>query len=963
LLITCNSENNIISEMKNIFSLIVGLLLTQSIVSQSLEWPAVTNETRPWTRWWWPGSIVNQKDLTTVMEQYKAAGLGGLELTVLYGVKGYEDKFIHFLSPEWMKMFEHTLREAKRLDMGIDLANASSWPFGGPWVTDDDATKYVAFKTYSLKGGETLSEKIEYIQEPFIRWNGTYRVDIKEIIDPVYKNPNLQQLAIDQIRFEKSLPLAALVAYSDDGKAVDITGEVTAEGRLQWTAPPGTWTLYAVFTGWHGKMVERAGPGGEGYVIDHFSEKAIKNYLARFDKAFEGYDLSHLRGFFNDSYEVDDARGQADWTQSLFDEFRKRRGYDLKQHLPALFQKDNPEKNARVLSDYRLTIAELILDNFTKKWTEWAHKKGKLTRNQAHGSPGNILDLYAATDIPETEGMEIFRMKFATSAANVTGKRLVSAEAATWLDEHFSSTLLDIKKAVDKFFIAGVNHIFYHGTCYSPPDEPWPGFHFYAAVELNPSNPVWIDFNALNTYVTRVQSFMQCGRPDNDVLLYFPASDTYASYNKMMLEHFDGTGQRFRETWFRKAAEEMTGKGYACDFISDLQLMKCTTEGNEILTEGNNLYKAVIVPQCRYIPVETFNKLCNLAEKGAVIIFYGNLPEEVSGLAGLDVNRDIFNYLKEQIKFSETNREGVKVAVSGAGKLLQGDSLENLLRNAGIRRESVIDQGLQFYRRRDSEGTVYFINNPSDKYFEGNITLETPSKSAGIFNPMTGEKGKVKTIVTKDGKTKIYIQLKPFESVVVKAYKTAIQGPDYLFFEKAGDPVILNGEWNLKFINGGPVLPASVSLSEPVLWTSLDGEEYKNFSGIAVYSTTFSKPLFKSKFLQLNLEKVFESAAIMLNGEYIGTLLGPDFSVVIPAEKLRNTNNLEIRVTNLAANRIAYMDRIGIEWKKFYNTNFPSRLPQNRKDGLFDASSWSPRPSGMQGKLSLIPLKTIKSRK
>jgi len=897
------------------------------------------------------------------MEQYKAAGLGGLELTVLYGVKGYEDKFIHFLSPEWMKMFEHTLREAKRLDMGIDLANASSWPFGGPWVTDDDATKYVAFKTYSLKGGETLSEKIEYIQEPFIRWNGTYRVDIKEIIDPVYKNPNLQQLAIDQIRFEKSLPLAALVAYSDDGKAVDITGEVTAEGRLQWTAPPGTWTLYAVFTGWHGKMVERAGPGGEGYVIDHFSEKAIKNYLARFDKAFEGYDLSHLRGFFNDSYEVDDARGQADWTQSLFDEFRKRRGYDLKQHLPALFQKDNPEKNARVLSDYRLTIAELILDNFTKKWTEWAHKKGKLTRNQAHGSPGNILDLYAATDIPETEGMEIFRMKFATSAANVTGKRLVSAEAATWLDEHFSSTLLDIKKAVDKFFIAGVNHIFYHGTCYSPPDEPWPGFHFYAAVELNPSNPVWIDFNALNTYVTRVQSFMQCGRPDNDVLLYFPASDTYASYNKMMLEHFDGTGQRFRETWFRKAAEEMTGKGYACDFISDLQLMKCTTEGNEILTEGNNLYKAVIVPQCRYIPVETFNKLCNLAEKGAVIIFYGNLPEEVSGLAGLDVNRDIFNYLKEQIKFSETNREGVKVAVSGAGKLLQGDSLENLLRNAGIRRESVIDQGLQFYRRRDSEGTVYFINNPSDKYFEGNITLETPSKSAGIFNPMTGEKGKVKTIVTKDGKTKIYIQLKPFESVVVKAYKTAIQGPDYLFFEKAGDPVILNGEWNLKFINGGPVLPASVSLSEPVLWTSLDGEEYKNFSGIAVYSTTFSKPLFKSKFLQLNLEKVFESAAIMLNGEYIGTLLGPDFSVVIPAEKLRNTNNLEIRVTNLAANRIAYMDRIGIEWKKFYNTNFPSRLPQNRKDGLFDASSWSPRPSGMQGKLSLIPLKTIKSRK
>ncbi|MGB4292421.1 MAG: glycosyl hydrolase [Bacteroidales bacterium] len=947
--------------MKNIFSLIFGLLLTQSIVSQSLEWPAVTYETRPWSRWWWPGSIVNQKDLTTVMEQYSAAGLGGLELTVLYGVKGQEDKFISFLSPEWMKMFEHTLREAKRLNLGIDLANASSWPFGGPWVTETDASKYIVYKIYNLKEGDTLSEKIVYVQEPFIRWNSQYRVDIKEIIDPVYKNPNLQQLAIDQIRFEKPLPLTTLMAYSSDGKIIELTDKVDNEGNLKWKASAGDWILYAVFTGWHGKMVERAGPGGEGYVIDHFSGKALKNYLARFDKAFEGYDLSHLRGFFNDSYEVDDARGQADWTPDLFDEFLKRRGYNLKEHLPALFQKDTPEKNARVLSDYRLTIAELILDNFTKKWTEWAHKKGKLTRNQAHGSPGNILDLYAATDIPETEGTEIFRMKFATSAANVTGKRLASAEAATWLDEHFSSSLLDIKKAVDKFFTAGVNHIIYHGTCYSPPDEPWPGFHFYAAVELNPSNPVWADFNALNTYITRVQSFMQSGRPDNDVLLYFPASDTYASYNKLLLEQFDGTGQRFSNTWFRKAAEEMTAKGYAFDFISDVQLLKCVTEGNEILTEGNNLYKAVIVPQCRYIPVETFNKLCNLAEKGAIVIFYGNLPEEVSGLAGLDVNRDIFNYLKEKLKFSEANQEGVRIAVSGTGKLLQGNSLESLLSHTGIRRESITDQGLQFFRRRDSEGTMYFINNPADKYFEGIITLEATSKSAGIFNPMTGEKGKAIKIVTKGGKTKIYLQLKPFESVIVKAYKTAVQGPDYLFFEKAGAPVTLNGEWNLRFINGGPVLPASVSLSEPVLWTSLDGEEYKDFSGSAVYSITFSAPLFKSKFLQLNLENVFESAEIILNGEYISTLLGPDFSVVITAEKLRKTNNLEIRVTNLAANRIAYMDRKGIEWKKFYNTNFPPRLPQNRKDGLFDASAWSPRPSGMQGKVYITPLKTIKS--
>ncbi|MDZ7897163.1 MAG: hypothetical protein U5N85_03930 [Arcicella sp.] len=44
-------------------------------------------------------------------------------------------------------------------------------------------------------------------------------------------------------------------------------------------------------------MVERAGSGGEGDVIDHFSEKSLKNYLGAFDKALQNTDLSNLRAF------------------------------------------------------------------------------------------------------------------------------------------------------------------------------------------------------------------------------------------------------------------------------------------------------------------------------------------------------------------------------------------------------------------------------------------------------------------------------------------------------------------------------------------------------------------------------------------------------------------------------------------------------------------------------------------
>jgi hypothetical protein len=123
-------------------------------------------------------------------------------------------------------------------------------------------------------------------------------------------------------------------------------------------------------------------------------------------------------------------------------------------------------------------IDELLLANFTREWKKWGSGKGAMLRNQSHGSPANTLDLYSVVDIPETEGTDILRFKFATSAANVTGKPLASSESATWLNEHFLSSWGDVKKAIDLYFLGGVNHIFYHGTEYSPKDVPWPAGYF-----------------------------------------------------------------------------------------------------------------------------------------------------------------------------------------------------------------------------------------------------------------------------------------------------------------------------------------------------------------------------------------------------------------------------------------------------------------------------------------------------
>jgi hypothetical protein len=938
--------------------LIIFLLFSQALAAQELSWPEITRTNKPWTRWWWPGSIVTQQDLSAAMEKYHKAGLGGMEIAVIYGVKGHEDKFIDYLSSKWMEMLTYTLKEGERLDLGIDLANASGWPFGGPWVDPADACKNINYKIYNLKGGEKLKEKIEFSQVPLLRPVGQ-RPDITKLIDPIGKNKDLQLYALDQIRFGKPLPLYILMAYSDSGQIRDLTGLVTPERDLEWTAPPGNWTLYALFQGWHGKMAERAGPGGEGDVIDHFSGQAIKNYLAHFDTIFRDYDVKSLRGYFNDSYEVDDASGQSNWTSDMLYEFYLRRGYDLAEYLPALFQKDTPEKNARVLSDYRQTISDLILEKFTSHWTEWAHRQGKTTRDQAHGSPGNILDLYAAADIPETEGSEITKLKFASSAANVTGKYLVSCEAATWLNEHFSSNLADIRKAVDLFFIGGINHVFYHGTCFSPQNEPWPGFLFYAAVELTPVNPLWNDFEALNKYIGHVQSFLQSGIADNDVLLYFPIFDRYADPGRGMLEHFDAISQAYNGSPFKTGAETMLEKGYAFDYISDLQLKNSVASEGLIMTEGN-VYKTLVLPGCKYIPLETFAQILKMANEGAKIIFYADMPENVAGLAGLVAKNAAFERFKAGISFSQTNNPEVSKATYGKGSIYMGKNLDQLLYFAGIRREQMVDNGISFTRRENKTGNSYFILNRGDKVFAGWLPLHVKASSAAIFNPMTEKFGLAEGRQGKEGQYEIYARLFPGESLIISTYNTAEEGTTYYFYDPLSVQKEITDTWKAEFLEGGPTIPASKEINKLISWTDFGGDAVKDFSGTVKYTINFKLPSGKADAWSLNLGRVCESARVSLNGKEVGVLIGPEYKMTLDKKQLRKNNTLEIKVSNLMANRIAYMDRNNIEWKKFYNINMSARMRQNTKDGIFDASAWQPRESGLIGPVTITPLKVVK---
>lgn len=935
-----------------------ALAIGSQTASAQIGWPATTEQTKPWARWWWEGSAVNKKDLTWNMESYRKAGLGGLEITPIYGVKGHENEFIQYLSPQWVDMLKYTLTEAKRLNMGIDLANATGWPFGGPWVTNEDASKELFWKNYDVKGGEKLSDAVVFVQQPLVRADGQ-TPKITDLVEPISSNKNLQLMALDQVRFEKRIPSTVLMAYDDKGQVLNLTDKVDAAGKLNWTAPAGEWKLYALFQGWHGKMVERAAPGGEGYVIDHFSKPALNHYLARFDQAFKGQDLSGIRAYFNDSYEVDDARGQSTFTPLFFDEFIKRRGYDLRDHLPALLGNDNKENNSRILCDYRQTISDLLLDDFTKPWHDWAKTRGALIRNQSHGSPSNILDLYAAIDIPETEGDDVLRFKFATSAAHVMGKPLASSESATWLNDHFLSSLGDVKQAIDKYFVGGVNHIFYHGISYSPQNAQWPGWLFYAAVHFNQTNPFWNDFSTLNQYITNCQSFLQQGKPNNDILVYYPLFDSFSEPgDRGLLKHYDAMKPDFKGTGFESSAEEMLKKGYTFDFISDKQIMDLQASGSHLLTGGLS-YKTILLPDNKYIPLETFNKMVDLAKAGATIVVYKNLPSGVPGYSGLQEREKAFKTLLAGLNFTAENN-GVKTAKVGKGCFLIANDIAPLLDAAGINREQMTDKGLQFVRRTYENGNSYFITNSGGNQVNGWVDLSVSAASVVVFDPMTKSYGLAKSRKQADGKTGVYLQLSPGQSCILQTLPIKTQIAAYAYYQATGSKVPVNGTWTLSFTEGGPTLPQPIKTAALKSWTDLGGDDLKAFSGTGSYAISFKKPVKHAAVWKLDLGKVNESAEVYLNGKKLATLIGPQYVVTIPSAQLRTVNQLQIKVANLMVNRIIDMDRKHIPYRVFYNTNFQSHSPGSKgPDGLFTAINWEPKPSGLIGPVTLEPVKPL----
>lgn len=703
-----------------------------------------------------------------------------------------------------------------------------------------------------------------------------------------------------------------------------------------------------------GQKVKRAAPGGEGLVLDPFHATAMESYLSRFDSAFKN--VTNLpRSMYNDSYE---AYG-ANWTNDFAEQFKERRKYDLAEMLPMLVDSTGSADASLVKIDYHQTLSELLLERYATPWAKWSKQHGFLTRYQAHGSPGNLLDLYEAAEIPETESFGTSRfelpglrvdpdysidqfgtpnplaMKFASSAANISGKKLVSSETGTWLANHFKVSLSQVKPQIDELFTAGINHIFYHGSTYSPQTEPYPGWLFYASTNFGSTSHFSGQFPLLNKYVERCQMLLQESKPDNDVLVYFPIHDLWATKAKsagnihlLEVHHVD---RWLLDLPFGKLTRRLWKEGYAFDYVSDLQLSRLRVDDKGMVTSGHATYKTIVIPKSTYMSGETLANIERLAVAGAKIVFENQVPVTVTGY---------FDHANRQQKF----RADLNALVKLKSVRVSTDLAKDLESN-GVVREELPEKGLTFIRKRAENGTlVYFVANLGKTFKEGWVRIgkselvskNRPIEGVSLMNSRT----------TKDGE-QVYLRLLPGESCFLE---TSGDGAETPFNNAPEKQFVVKGAWELSFVKGKPAIAGPAKMNALTSWTGLsDSAAY--FSGTARYKIVFDAPaaLVKNNDTYLDLGDVREVANVKLNGVSLGTAWHIPFRLYAGDKLKAKGNVLEIEVTNLSANYMRLRDQQQPDWKKFYDINIVDITYKK-----IDASKWEPMPSGLLGPVRFI---------
>jgi hypothetical protein len=910
--------------MKRPVSLLLCSLLSVQFAwaGDPFGWDAMPRTAYPGAFWFCMGSAFTPEELELNIKGLSQAGIKTLRLDALYPAKDSKVPNIPFLSEDWIKTLKAALASAASNGVTLDLWG-NGWPFGGPWIAPENAARRLEWDP--VQSGLVLSETKTIEQD-----NG-YPIIAVDVTAPGAK----------------------------DGKATAITPR-EVDGNKVWLVPPGEWDVYVFRNGFTKMAVKRATTGGEGPVVDHLSKAALEDYLRPYNHLMDSIGDGALGCSHFDSYEV----YQANWTGGFLDFFASHRGYDLAPFLPALISEAESDLARRIRHDYRQTLEEMFVGEFLAPWVDWARSRGMKASIQAHGSPGHLVDLYGLADQPDTEAFGREGMaskgddgknggylfgKFSASAAHLNGRPFTSSETFTWLEDHFCESLDRMRNDLDYFFLAGVNHMYFHSCTYSPSDVPFPGWLYYASTNVDPCQPWWKHLPHLTEYTARVQSVLQSGKPGEDVLLLYPIHDLWFD-NRGATNLLQYCQAHNTTNWLftvgkpaGDTAQWLWDHGWKFDWCSDRTIAEqVKVEKDGTLVCGDGRYRALVIPECNWVASETPRAIRSLVAEGAHVCVIGSAPQPVPVGAP-----------KETLKqWSEKERLAAldpKVAPGQGEKLArlgQVSDLGSALADAGAEREPMADRGILSIRRQFWGGKAWFLKNVSEKDFKGWLPLSAKSGSVVLGYPVHGSQGPVPSR-DNNGRIEAYLHLAPTETCLLlagnqKAEAVHAPSPD----NKERKTMEITGPWKLTWddLQGAKHEQEILDL---ISWTQVPGLEF--FSGTITCEAEFKVEADQAgQEWLLDLGVLHESADVRVNGGAIGCVWTRPYIIDIRKTLRTGKNVLAIEVTNLLANRIIAQERSG-------NHIRDRHLFVNYAYQPFDAETWTPLPSGLLGPVRVLP--------
>lgn len=903
-------------------------------------WNNPPEAARGMTRWWWYGCAVTKKEITRELFLMKEAGIGGVEIQILYPVEADDRERgiynIPYFSPKFFEVLRYTSRVAKKLSMRLDFTPASSWPYGGPFIPKEMAPQEAIPIQLDVWG------PCEFSYDFTTRING-------EIVGILMGKMERGIMCPDTIQ--------------------DLSGYLKPKELYGWpwgmqlesvSIPEGNYKIVAMVVQNYRQQLGIPSRDAGGYAMDHcrmdvtdfFFQNAVKPIQEKLGK-------NRIRCFFCDSIEL----SGNNWTSILLEEFEKRRGYSLNPYLYGLWG-DIGGLTEDVRYDYYLTMSELTITNFFERMTEWCHKLNAQSRIQAHGTWADILKAYGSADIPEGESfgpqdkmmVNSIHRRFAASAAHVYGKPLVSNESFTWLRfPRFMETLETMKAAADAIFLDGMNMIVNHGYAYTVDGSPEEGTPFYASCHINGHNTYWPYYKELGTYIQRVLAVMRLGEPYCEVGVYLPQADVW-SENPMANLHM---GMKLQEYMGWKTADAIQRQGYYFDYLNDEALTKLGTFRNGLCIR-DTVYRVILLPKCKRLPAESAKALEAFVEAGGILVAIETIPYKSCGAK----NRDIRDRQVKEVMDRLFDGEFGSFKSIGQGCTLRIRDVEKELwaclhhKKKPDARLVKGEETVGYVHRKGKEEDVYFFANISDKYREVHTEIQQGKRGCLLFDCLTGKECRIKSFWQNTEETQISFTMEPFQSVMILFYEDFVSAP-------LMEPVIL--ESRQKKLEGGfelsiPDLDFCVFPEKIGPWT--DYEKCKFYTGTGIYS----RKIFLSEeesldgFDQIDLEfsEVRDIVEVAVNGESCGVLWKKPYRISVKHWLKPGENHLSLKVVNRMINAAIdpqkslkqYSGEVIDGWPYF--TEAVNQIRRKRIDNWRERETVkTPLPAGIWGEIRL----------